>query len=1381
MPQLFISSTFSDMNDERDLIRNRIIPSINKKVVKKYGLFDAVDLRWGINTTNLNEKDSNKKVVEICLDRIYQCIPFFIVLIGDRYGYSIDESEYKKSIDLENYRKRLNPTFEVSGKRSITELEIEYGKFLSKYKNGYCFFYVRNIVNKNETPSSFFASTDYDKERIKTLREKAINEYHAKTYNAFFEEGQIVTDELQDLIIDDILDAIEKELSRSIQTQLFGIHTLEKEASSCYGREKEISQICNFLKSPNKEKLLVTGPSGVGKSATIAKALIDSKDCFDILPFYVKLSQRNNLLSYLKEINNCLYPIYADLEPPIATNQGIKKYHILSKEGVYECAEQRCDETSDIRIEIGVFNLLISAISRFSKKDTILYLDGIDELDSNQLINSLSFITLLRGEEEEEYSYSTDATDGDFLGNKLKIIISSSNLLNFDKSKLDILNFSLLEIKDINKEDLNPVINSLFTKSYKKEKPFEQLLSAIVDKCNGKNCLYLNAVMHYLLYLGRDDFAQIALRESKDKEFRNNYLVEKIKDINDDCEKAIAELLLDVCEKSNVPIEIFAMIAISKDGLTKKELDGLNIGFNELDYQYVDFILDSFFIIDERFRIKFAHQQIRKAVLNNIVTKKHRKEMVSFLEKNKNTHFYSYLENEILLGKSCNTLINKLIKENKVVSYEVLFDVIKNSGLVAKEMVSTATLEKILENNQYASENDLLKILEHKKYQTIKIALAYLRLYYIRNDKVSSCINNIIDKTNKSPLRTLAILYSNPIVLYPKIDFSNESDASTLIEAMIETRRLYEKFENMELDGTKEIYALADKIAKIKNVNSHDLLFVRQEFDILFYSSINAFERDHNIISGLQNRLLKEVIGSIGNRIIVENYVFALIDIDRYLSQLKKFGNDYNFYYFMVYANTIAKNSNVGYLRDYSKLFAFYRDKIWNQVRLGKKVGEKVVSITKLLRDLEDSIIKFYAIINFSSYSRSDNEYQKQAILLLDSVTPWQKAYYEVNCLLPPYPKHVLGNIENRLKQNSPYVTGSDFLIYKEYFNYTRKDRPLEHKEHLTFLSILLQLKIRSARNFDIFANNKELLDIFEGIEIVSKSKNNSLFKIAKKDPFIRVYGLENYPVSNLVSENPENVDDLARVARVIQYRAESFEGFEDNKLVYDLYLAAINKYLKCMELNPYEVAYSLYAMSCARKAARLLSGISYSERLELFGVSLNLVINKPPIFAVELLDEYALMLDDAFLTCQLFNRFITESILSPNFLFLKKVNLSRDLIMSEPNYTLTRIVTNQRDFGDNMYAFEFLRILINANDKSFIREMKSFVRKYKKKTIKPIDQELFIEFNDDNYGQRKLYCMLALEVIDNIFKDTGLLKDRSKLLDVSISTLVQTYKKLNG
>ena len=214
------------------------------------------------------------------------------------------------------------------------------------------------------------------------------------------------------------------------------------------------------------------------------------------------------------------------------------------------------------------------------------------------------------------------------------------------------------------------------------------------------------------------------------------------------------------------------------------------------------------------------------------------------------------------------------------------------------------------------------------------------------------------------------------------------------------------------------------------------------------------------------------------------------------------------------------------------------------------------------------------------------------------------------------------------------------------------------------------------------------------------------------------------------------------------------------------------------MELNRYEVAYSSYALSCTRKAARLLSGISYTERLELFKVSLNLVIEKPPIFDIDLLDEYELTLNDAYLACQLFNRFLTESILSTNFRFLELVNLSRSVIMSEPNYTLTRIHTNQRDFADSMFAFEFIKILIEASDKSFIREMKSFVRRYSKKTFKPINRELFIEINENNYKQRKLYCDMGIEMMNNVISNADLLKDRSNLLNASISSLVLTYKK---
>ena len=1380
MPQLFISSTFSDMNDERDMIRNSIIPLVNKKIIKKYGLFDAVDLRWGINTSDMDEKAANKKVVEICLDRIYQCIPFFIVLIGDRYGYSIEEHDYQKSIVLENHRKKLEPSFKARGKKSITELEIEYGSFLSKYKNGYCLFYVRDIVNKANVPDYFFASTDEDKEKVRLLREKAINEYNAKIYHATYENGKMVSNELQDLIVDDLTAIVEKELSKGGLSQLTGIHNLEKEASRCYGREKEISKIHDFLKSGVKDKLLVTGPSGVGKSATIAKALNEVKNDYDILPFYVKLSQKNDLLSYLREINNGLYPIYAGLIPPLVNRFGVRIYNILDKDGLYRCSKQRCEDNDDIHIEIETFNLLISAISRFAHKKTVIYLDGIDELDSNQLVKSLSFITLLHGEEEKEFSITTNLTNGDFLGDNLKIIISSSDLLNYDRSKLDILNFSLLDIKNIEKDNLEAVIDNLFVKLYKKEKPFQKLLSAIVEKTNEKNCLYLSVAMHHLLYLGRDDFAKIAIGELDNKDFRNNYFVETIENIKDDCEIAIVDLLSDVCRKANVSINVFAAIAICKDGLTKKELYDLNIGFNELDYQYVDFILDDFFIVDERLRIKFAHQQIRKAILKHLVTKKHREMMMDYLVKNKASHFYSYLENKILLERSSNKFIGQLIRNKEVLSYESLFNVLKNTNLIAEETISASIIENILQYDVFISEDDFISILSHKKYQTIKVALAYLRLYYVRNKKIQECIKDIISNAKKSDLKTLAILYTNPIVHSYNIDFKDESKHSLLIKSLVETRRLYDKFQNMELDGKKEIYSLADKIAKIKTANALDMLMLRQEYCILLYEALNDFENDFNVIDEYQNELLNKVIHSTGNRIIIENYIFCLNDIDHYLSQMIRFGSDNNFYYFMTYGNEIVKKSNIGYLCDYTRLFNFYKNAAWKPYRNDKKIDEDKIPTDSFITDIEDKRVAIHAAISLSSSIKDKKTKNYLTRSLLPYATRLQKTYYEIEIHKEaPYPDYFLKEVEERIKNNSPYFPGSDFSIYKDHFEYRRKNKPLEHYEHLAFLSILFQSRLRQVRAFDIYKNNNELSEIYRGIVIVSKTKKNKLISLAQANPFIRAYQVENYPVKKLMEENPKNVDDLARLARVIQYRAEDMEGMAkllqdksddlegwgDPNLVFDLYYDAINKYFKCMKMNHNEVSYRHYALSCARKANRLLHLVEGINHELLFLTEWELVLKKSKIFEIELSDRYAQKLHDASLICQFFNRYVLYAILFPIKGFLESVVSSFSIIMNEPNYTKSKIFENDKDFADNIYAYEFLNILLLEGDKTFARKMRHYLAVYSKKTVKPIDRKVFIEKNNNNFGYRKMYCKYAKHAIDIVKNDRNVLKDRAILL----------------
>ena len=55
MKTLFVSSTFQDMQSERDAIRDIVLPRLNAEAQKYGQSVAACDLRWGINTQNLEE------------------------------------------------------------------------------------------------------------------------------------------------------------------------------------------------------------------------------------------------------------------------------------------------------------------------------------------------------------------------------------------------------------------------------------------------------------------------------------------------------------------------------------------------------------------------------------------------------------------------------------------------------------------------------------------------------------------------------------------------------------------------------------------------------------------------------------------------------------------------------------------------------------------------------------------------------------------------------------------------------------------------------------------------------------------------------------------------------------------------------------------------------------------------------------------------------------------------------------------------------------------------------------------------------------------------------------------------------------------------------
>eukprot|EP00741_Cyanophora_paradoxa_P007792 tig00001208_g7539.t1 len=92
--RVFFSSTFSDMEQERNDLISDVYPFL-RLVARRYGLdFQAVDMRWGVS----DEAVDDHNVVQICSEEVARCVaesagPAFILLGGQKYGYRPIPSE----------------------------------------------------------------------------------------------------------------------------------------------------------------------------------------------------------------------------------------------------------------------------------------------------------------------------------------------------------------------------------------------------------------------------------------------------------------------------------------------------------------------------------------------------------------------------------------------------------------------------------------------------------------------------------------------------------------------------------------------------------------------------------------------------------------------------------------------------------------------------------------------------------------------------------------------------------------------------------------------------------------------------------------------------------------------------------------------------------------------------------------------------------------------------------------------------------------------------------------------------------------------------------------------------------------------------------------
>lgn len=181
--RVFLSSTFADMENERTYFNEVLVPRLNRICSDRGVSFFSVDLRWGIT----EDDQLGGQVLPICLSEIDRCRPYFIGILGNRYGSLMADVPHQISDTI--------PWLDGKEGKSITELEMLYAVLDHERDDNapYSSFYFRS----EELTDKWYGHTEQD-EKLKILKEriKTDPDVRSSTYNSVEEFGEKVMEDI---------------------------------------------------------------------------------------------------------------------------------------------------------------------------------------------------------------------------------------------------------------------------------------------------------------------------------------------------------------------------------------------------------------------------------------------------------------------------------------------------------------------------------------------------------------------------------------------------------------------------------------------------------------------------------------------------------------------------------------------------------------------------------------------------------------------------------------------------------------------------------------------------------------------------------------------------------------------------------------------------------------------------------------------------------------------------------------------------------------------------------------------------------------------------------------------------------------------------------
>lgn len=623
--RVFISSTFRDMHAERDYLVKFVFPELREWCEKfRLHLVD-IDLRWGVTAA---EAESGK-VIDICLEQIDGSRPFFICMLGNRYGWVPKAEEIP-----EDTRKRYD---KIDSKKnfSVTHLEIQHAAFESLASGSsddsapHSFFYFREGLpvpesikyftqeERNAYAAVFFESESENIKRLDYLKKEIMDLFSPKTgkdaeplsaadrvfsYKPEFNpelpnpeddslKGRLTVSSLSDFgnrVKKDLISALSKQYAVRIdafaaktgddilQTEL-DLHEsfVENRTRLFTGRAGLLKNLHEYVNGDYKKIFAVYGEPGCGKSALLAKFYLEMK--YDkngnrasedtlVIPHFIGASPASSSLHHLlTRICREIYEKYAADELKERISHGW-----LTDQDEKDRILKEYEIPDDLNQLINFFRSFLSK----TKGKVVIIIDGLNQLDENIYSHDLKWLP-------EEFNEN------------VKII--TSTLAGDTKTalqKITDLDLDIPSLTDPERREIIRLMPSVFCKTLE-----ENHIRSLIAKEDTSNPLYLKVALDELRIFG-----------SHEK------LGQMIKDLPSGL-LDLFDFVLNRLERDHgkdIVEKLFCLLECSRYGLTLGELKEL---MNDKDNTYLvilrqmrDYLLNRGELID------FFHRGLSKAV-----------------------------------------------------------------------------------------------------------------------------------------------------------------------------------------------------------------------------------------------------------------------------------------------------------------------------------------------------------------------------------------------------------------------------------------------------------------------------------------------------------------------------------------------------------------------------------------------------------------------------------------------------------------------------------------------------------------------------------------------------------------------------------------------